>query len=265
MLEIAPDGLQLTQSAVIEASAGTGKSYTIRQLVLRAVEERGIAISDILVVTFTRATAAEMQQTLRSALRTRITDVVKTAETDERNLRLMRLRKALAEYDNAQVLTIHSFANAVLDQFAFEAGRPWQAQASEELAQRILDETLSEWLHVNAQMLYAGDAGERVSDAIDTVFGKLDTFVELAHDLARKDIYPGSDRFEAITFSPDAGEIVASFDFTVRTVSKKLRNEYSDGAEFMQTVLDAVGSRRLTGFKQSTLTEAFDTLSRLNI
>ena len=61
MLEISPEGLQLTHSAVIEASAGTGKSYTIRQLVLRAFEERGIAISDILVVTFTRATAAEMQ------------------------------------------------------------------------------------------------------------------------------------------------------------------------------------------------------------
>lgn len=40
MLEITPDGLQLTHSAVIEASAGTGKSYTIRQLVLRAIEER---------------------------------------------------------------------------------------------------------------------------------------------------------------------------------------------------------------------------------
>ena len=265
MLEIAPDGLQLTHSAVIEASAGTGKSYTIRQLVLRALEERGIAISDILVVTFTRATAAEMQQTLRDALRKRIADLAKTAETDERTIRLTRLRKALAEYDNAQVLTIHSFANAVLDQFAFEAGRPWQAQASEELAQRILDETLSEWLHINAKMLYSGVAGERVSDAIDAVFSKLDTFVELARDLARKDIYPGSDRFEAITFSPDAGEIVASFDVTVRMVCKKLLHEYSDGADLKQTVLDAVGSRRLNKADQSTLIEAFDTLSRLNI
>ena len=150
MLEIAPDGLQLTHSAVIEASAGTGKSYTIRQLVLRALEERGIAISDILVVTFTRATAAEMQQTLRDALRKRIADLELTPETDERTIRLTRLRKALAEYDNAQVLTIHSFANAVLDQFAFEAGRPWQAQASEELAQRILDKTQYELLHFNA-------------------------------------------------------------------------------------------------------------------
>ena len=188
MHKITPDGLQLTQSAVIEASAGTGKSYTIRQLVLRALEERGIAISDILVVTFTRATAAEMQQTLRGALRKRISDLELSPETDDRNVRLVRLRKALAEYDNAQVLTIHSFANAVLDQFAFEAGRPWQAQASEELAQRILDETLNEWLHVNTELLYEGEAGGRVVDAIDETFTKLDTFVELARDLARKDI-----------------------------------------------------------------------------
>ena len=265
MLEIAPEGLQLTHSAVIEASAGTGKSYTIRQLVLRTLEERGIAISDILVVTFTRATAAEMQQTLREALRNRILDLAKTPESDDRSVRLARLRKALAEYDNAQVLTIHSFANAVLDQFAFEAGRPWQAQASEELAQRILDETMSEWLHINAGMLYRGEAGLRVSDAIDSVFGKLDTFVEVARDLARKDIYPGSDRFEAIEFSPNADEIVASWDVTVRNVCQQLIHEYSDGAEFTQTVLDAAGSRRLTGAKQVTLSTAFDALSQHHI
>ena len=232
MLEITPDCLQLTQSAVIEASAGTGKSYTIRQLVLRALEERGIAISDILVVTFTRATAAEMQQTLRDALRTRITDLAKTPETDERNLRLVRLRKALAEYDNAQVLTIHSFANAVLDQFAFEAGRPWQAQASEELAQRILDETLSEWLHINAQMLYAGVAGERVSDAIDVVFTKLDTFVELARDLARKDIYPGSDRFEAISFSPEYRPLLRDHSAQLLSIVDGLLARATTGEEF---------------------------------
>jgi exodeoxyribonuclease V beta subunit len=261
----APKNLKLTHSAVIEASAGTGKSYTIRQLVLRALEERGIAISDILVVTFTRATAAEMQQTLRNALRERIGALEKESESHDRTVRLTRLRKAMAEYDNAQVLTIHSFANAVLDQFAFEAGRPWQAQASEELAQRILDETMSEWLHVNARMLYEGVAGRRVCDAIDAVFGKLDAFVALARELARKDIYPGSDRFEATTFSPNAGEIVASWDETIRSVCEKLRNEYSDGDAFKQTVLDAVGARRLTGPKQTTLREAFDTLSRLHI
>ncbi|MFN7830249.1 MAG: UvrD-helicase domain-containing protein, partial [Armatimonadota bacterium] len=232
MLEIAPDGLQLTHSAVIEASAGTGKSYTIRQLVLRALEERGIAISEILVVTFTRATAAEMQQTLRNALRERIGVLEKESESPDRTVRLTRLRKALAEYDNAQVLTIHSFANAVLDQFAFEAGRPWQAQAREELAQRILDETMSEWLHINAQMLYAGVAGERVSDAIDVVFTKLDTFVELARDLARKDIYPGSDRFEAITFSPDYRPILRDHSAQLLLIVDGLLARATDGEAF---------------------------------
>ena len=265
MLNTAPDSLQLTQSAVIEASAGTGKSYTIRQLVLRALEERGVAISDILVVTFTRATAAEMQQTLRNALRDRIAGLEKLPDGDDRASRLTRLRKAMAEYDNAQVLTIHSFANAVLDQFAFEAGRPWQAQASEELAQRILDETMSEWLHVNAGMLYEGVTGGRIADAIDSVFGKLDTFVELARELARKDIYPGSDRFEAIVFSPNAGEIAPSWDDAIRSTCNKLLNEYADGDAFKQAVLDAVGSGKLKPAKQLTLTTAFTTLSQLRI
>ena len=236
MLEISPEGLQLTHSAVIEASAGTGKSYTIRQLVLRALEERGIAISDILVVTFTRATAAEMQQTLRNALRQRIAVLEEGQGSADMTLRLTRLRKAMAEYDNAQVLTIHSFANAVLDQFAFEAGRPWQAQASEELAQRILDETLSEWLHVNAGMLYSGIAGGRISDAIDAQFGKLDTFVELARDLARKDIYPRSDRFEAIAFSPEWLEEQPDFTVSLVALIDSLIAEAPNGMAFGELI-----------------------------
>jgi exodeoxyribonuclease V beta subunit len=262
MLDVSPQQLQLSQSAVIEASAGTGKSYTIRQLVIRAIEEREVAISEILVVTFTRATAAEMQQTLRNAIRDRIVEIQDLSPTSDLNVRLGRLRKALAEYDNAQVLTIHSFANAVLDQFAFEAGRPWQAQASEELAQRILDETVSEWLHVNARFIYDGKVGYRVCDAIEGVFGKLDTFVELARDLARKDIYPGSDRFEAIEFLPDAEKIVPAWDVTIRSTCQRLMAEYYDAETFKKTVLDAVGARRLIGSKQTILLSAFDTLKQ---
>jgi exodeoxyribonuclease V beta subunit len=124
---------------------------------------------------------------------------------------------------------------------------------------------MSEWLHVNAGMLYNGIPGGRIADAIDATFGKLDTFVELARELARKDIYPGSDRFESIAFSPNAGEIAPSWDDAIRSTCNKLLSEYADGDDFKQTVLDAVGSGKLKPAKQLTLTTAFTTLSQLRI
>jgi exodeoxyribonuclease V beta subunit len=53
---------------VIEASAGTGKTFTISALVTRLIADEGVNLDEILVVTFTRAATAE----LRSRVRKRI-------------------------------------------------------------------------------------------------------------------------------------------------------------------------------------------------
>ena len=53
---------------VVEASAGTGKTYSLTALVVRYVAERGVAASELLVVTFTRAAAGELRDRTRKAL-----------------------------------------------------------------------------------------------------------------------------------------------------------------------------------------------------
>ena len=52
----------------IEASAGTGKTYTLAGLVVRYVAEQAVPIDKILIVTFTRAAAAELRDRVRSRL-----------------------------------------------------------------------------------------------------------------------------------------------------------------------------------------------------
>ena len=52
---------------VIEASAGTGKTFAIAGLVTRYVVEAGVPIDQILVVTFTRAAAAELRERVPAA------------------------------------------------------------------------------------------------------------------------------------------------------------------------------------------------------
>ena len=53
---------------VIEASAGTGKTFTISALVTRLIAEEGVPLDEILVVTFTNAATAELRSRVRKRL-----------------------------------------------------------------------------------------------------------------------------------------------------------------------------------------------------
>src|SRR5262245_16108644 len=52
----------------VEASAGTGKTFTIAGLFLRLILERDLSVSEILVVTFTEAATAELRGRVRTML-----------------------------------------------------------------------------------------------------------------------------------------------------------------------------------------------------
>src|SRR5690606_31777687 len=62
-LELPLDGLHL-----IEASAGTGKTFTLATLVTRLVVERGLRIGQVLAVTFTEAATQELRSRIRERL-----------------------------------------------------------------------------------------------------------------------------------------------------------------------------------------------------
>ena len=129
---------------LIEASAGTGKTYNIAGLFTRLILERGLEVGQILAVTYTEAATKE----LRDRIRSRLADALKVLQTgvvkDERDLLLktirdaandqkldretgmLRLRLALAEFDNAPVYTIHGFCQRLLADRAFECGRAFE-------------------------------------------------------------------------------------------------------------------------------------------
>lgn len=102
------DELDLAGHAVIEASAGTGKTYTLEHLVVELVR-RGAAIDEILVVTFTEKATREMRVRIRSRLREEAGDP--------------RVRAQLASFDRAPISTIHGFCQRLLAEHAFASGR----------------------------------------------------------------------------------------------------------------------------------------------
>jgi exodeoxyribonuclease V beta subunit len=117
----------------VEASAGTGKTFTITQLYVRLLLETGLGVEEILVVTYTKAATAELRgrlrdhlTTVRAALETGTSDdefarrIV--ARTSDRPSAARAIERALFGFDEAAVFTIHGFCQRVLAEHAFESG-----------------------------------------------------------------------------------------------------------------------------------------------
>ncbi|MCK5871647.1 MAG: exodeoxyribonuclease V subunit beta [Methylococcales bacterium] len=121
---------------LIEASAGTGKTYTIAMLVLRFVVEKDFNIEQLLVVTFTKAATEELKERIRvrlSQARALIHNPIQHRDwaieqwlaqlSLPTSLIVERLDKALLNIDQASVFTIHSFCQRLLNDYALETGQ----------------------------------------------------------------------------------------------------------------------------------------------
>ena len=129
MLPLAPLTFPLTGTRLIEASAGTGKTYTIANLYLRLILERGLEVTEILVVTFTKAATEELRDRIRRRLREALARIDEPGvdELDELvkrggELAAERLRDAVTRMDEAAIFTIHGFCQRMLQENAFESG-----------------------------------------------------------------------------------------------------------------------------------------------
>jgi exodeoxyribonuclease V beta subunit len=125
--------VNINTQLLIEASAGTGKTFTIEHLFIRRLLEkrkdgRIVNPADIAVVTFTRAVARELSFRIRRALKTAIhqlsTDVedapdyiVAIKEQGKEKEAKMQLLEAYASFDSAQITTIHGFCNRMLSEY----------------------------------------------------------------------------------------------------------------------------------------------------
>lgn len=142
-----------TGSLALEASAGTGKTWTLTAITVRVVLETDIELPELLLVTFTRAATAELRDRVRRRFTevARALDLLAAAGTDhavdgddlvqrivrdirgstapdiELARRRERLRRALAQLDEATIATIHGFCQSMLHHAALEAGIDFDA------------------------------------------------------------------------------------------------------------------------------------------
>ena len=111
----------LERHHLVEASAGTGKTYSLASIYERLIDEKGLSVDRVLVVTFTRAATAELRGRLRERLRQRLI----TREAEGNATHAEHLRRELRRFDLASVYTIHGFCQRVLLEHGFETGVPF--------------------------------------------------------------------------------------------------------------------------------------------
>ena len=139
--------VDIHQHYLLEASAGTGKTFSIQNLLVRLLIEGAdpLKLEQILVVTFTRAATRDLKQRIRTNLREALQHLslgstaaapdylcaclesgdvaVKTAKK--------RLQQALLNFDSAPIFTIHGFCARMLRQHALEGDMGLKSEMEE--------------------------------------------------------------------------------------------------------------------------------------
>jgi exodeoxyribonuclease V beta subunit len=143
--------VRLSGSNLIEASAGTGKTYSIAILALRLLLEQAIPLPQILMVTFTKAAVAELQERValfirkahKASLQQSIDDntieqiVQQAVQQTDANTVTQRLQDALLLLDEQNIMTIHSFCQQTLTEFAFETKQQFGVEMFTEVSTLI--------------------------------------------------------------------------------------------------------------------------------
>ena len=126
-------------TTLIEASAGTGKTYSIAALFLRLVLEERTPVQSILAVTYTTAATQELRERVRARLHAALVELKSGAAKDEIAAKYLAenadptpgvraLELAAQSFDEARIFTIHGFCQRLLQEHAFESGARYGAQ-----------------------------------------------------------------------------------------------------------------------------------------
>ncbi|MEV6280075.1 UvrD-helicase domain-containing protein [Nocardia sp. NPDC051832] len=152
-----------TGTTVLEASAGTGKTHAIVGLAVRYVAEVGIDVSQLLLVTFSRAATQELRERARDRFvvvaaaladpelaRAHSDELVRhlaQADSAEVRLRRERLLVALSDFDAGTIVTTHSFCQRMLDELGLAGEHDPGARLVETVDEVVLTVADDLYLH----------------------------------------------------------------------------------------------------------------------
>lgn len=141
---------------LLEASAGTGKTYALAAIFLRLVAEEGLAVSQIVVTTYTIPATAELRDRIRGRLVEAAGAMGGTPATTPFVADLVarhagstevraRLDAAVRDFDEASISTIHGFCQRTLRERSFESGQAPDAEMVPDHSALIMEVAEDYW------------------------------------------------------------------------------------------------------------------------
>jgi len=148
--------VDLKGTHLIEAGAGTGKTYNIAALYLRLLLEKDLTIDEILVVTFTNTATCELKKRIRDKiLKANLSlqadgsfksDEFEFIHTDSGYQQIKsKLTESIREFDNAAIFTIHGFCNRILNEYSFETGGSFNAELMTDQSSIVMNAVEEFW------------------------------------------------------------------------------------------------------------------------
>ena len=225
---------------IVSAAAGAGKTAVLTERVVRLVEG-GMDIDRLLILTFTRAAAAQMKERIQNTLQKR------AAETDDEALKA-RLYRQSARCPNASISTIHAFCRRVVNRYFHLVGLSPSAGTLDEtesavLRKEALDQALTALATEDAPgyrlLLRAFEREDPLMEAVKALTGFLmaqpDPMGWLAEAEEKLTSRPAYDRAVDVCFREDKATFEAALADLVR-----LRDSYPPSWGNLIAYLDEV-------------------------
>lgn len=193
-------------TTVLEASAGTGKTYTIAALAARYVAE-GLALDQLLAVTFSRRATSELRDAIRNRLIVshqglthwlangslnepdQVNQLLVDADPELIATRCSRLATAIGQVDTAPIFTLHTFASRMLTELGLLADHDPVTELGTDLDlladEVIADVYLSSERWQRLGWAYARELGRQATSHLSEQLYPPDTSAELRASFAQ--------------------------------------------------------------------------------
>jgi exodeoxyribonuclease V beta subunit len=232
------DKIGLGTHRVIEASAGTGKTFTLEHLIVELLVRKKAQLDQILAVTFTQRATAELRARVRAA----VDRALRAAYAGDEAIKaafpgvelVAPLEAALFSFERAPIHTIHSFCQRVLTELAFDTGARFGTEAADGRA--LFHEAFRAVLREKkiASSEYAGPLAKWVGD-----FGKsVDDLEKMLFEVSSNHYEPNVGGYETSTETLLAGLLVPPIRKWLR--AEKFRRGVIDYDDMLERVHEAL-------------------------
>jgi exodeoxyribonuclease V beta subunit len=228
---------------LLEASAGTGKTFSIENIVVRLLieGENPLNIDQILVVTFTKTATRDLKIRIRSNIENAINILSGKSDPvvdylqaclelgyDSVISKKRRLEQALFNFDQANIFTIHGFCARMLQDNVFEGNLSLEKNISEESAEKInIDQIIRDF--IRTELLPDSYSTSQLEIVLSHCNQSIDALEKNIKEIISKDIdiEPGKDFSEQLThFKTIMSKLKLSYNFS----SEKIIEDYAQQA-----------------------------------